>query len=77
MNFIDLKEGIPFETTQVEFKERLNHKDSFSYLKTVCAFANTNGGFLFIGVNDTNRELNGRDIHTAEQEVNYLYAYEQ
>lgn len=74
MNFIDLKEGIPFETTQVEFKERLNHKDSFSYLKTVCAFANTNGGFLFIGVNDTNRELNGRDIHTAEQEVNYLLA---
>lgn len=36
------------ESQTVEFKESWRDE----YLKTVCAFANTNGGILYIGVND-------------------------
>ena len=36
------------ESQTVEFKE--SWRDEF--LKTVCAFANTDGGTLYIGIND-------------------------
>lgn len=36
------------ESQTVEFKESWRDE----YLKTVCAFANTNGGILYIGIND-------------------------
>jgi predicted HTH transcriptional regulator len=36
------------ESQTVEFKESWRDE----YLKTVCAFANTDGGVLYIGVND-------------------------
>ncbi len=42
-----------FEDKQNETKLRLDEKDPSSWLKTVAAFANCNGGTLYIGVNDS------------------------
>jgi ATP-dependent DNA helicase RecG len=39
------------ESQTVEFKESWRDE----YLKTVCAFANTDGGVLYIGVNDNGK----------------------
>lgn len=36
------------ESQTVEFKESWRDE----YLKTICAFANTDGGTLYVGVND-------------------------
>lgn len=40
------------EFQTVEFKQL--RKDE--YLKTICAFANSNGGILYIGVSDDGKE---------------------
>lgn len=72
MKFEDLKLNHPFETDQTEFKEKLNKNDYFDWLKTICAFANTKGGTLYVGVNDKTRELNGMTIDEVEREVNRL-----
>ncbi len=40
-----IKQG---ENETTEFKRRWNDK----YLKTICAFANTNGGIMLIGIDD-------------------------
>lgn len=47
------------ETTQCEFKSQLSEKNSISWLKTVDAFANTYGGKLYIGVDDTSYKVIG------------------
>ncbi|MDR0794234.1 MAG: ATP-binding protein, partial [Chitinophagaceae bacterium] len=39
------------ESQTVEFKEFWRDE----YLKTVCAFANTDGGVLYIGINDAGK----------------------
>ena len=72
MKFEDLKLNHPFETDQTEFKEKLNKNDYFDWLKTICAFANTKGGTLYVGVHDKTRELNGVTIDEVEREVNRL-----
>lgn len=46
------------ESTTVEFKESLNTAKPKSWLKTVSAFANTDGGAIVIGISD-NKELTG------------------
>jgi ATP-dependent DNA helicase RecG len=45
------------ESSTVQFKERLPHIDSLVH--EIIAFTNTKGGYLLIGVNDKNGELNG------------------
>ena len=40
------------ECTSYDFKEMLERKKVKSWLKSVSAFANTDGGSLFYGVND-------------------------
>ena len=40
------------ECSAYDFKEMLEHKKVKSWLKSVSAFANTDGGSLFYGVND-------------------------
>ena len=40
------------ECSSYDFKEMLERKKVKSWLKSVSAFANTNGGSLFYGVND-------------------------
>ncbi len=62
-------EGIEIETAQaqfldminkgesqtVEFKKELNPNNNKEFLESVIAFANTNGGFIFLGVDDNCR----------------------
>jgi len=53
------------ESSKVQFKERLPHIDSLAY--ELIAFANTNGGFLLIGVNDKTGALNGLSFSEIQQ----------
>lgn len=48
------------ESKNVEFKAMLP-KDSIKYMKTIIAFANTQGGQLIVGVDDKTREVVGVD----------------
>lgn len=48
------------ESKNVEFKAMLP-KDSIKYIKTIIAFANTQGGQLIIGVDDKTRKVIGVD----------------
>ena len=41
-----------FESKIVEYKEEVNHKNYEKWAKTVVAFANTDGGSIYFGVND-------------------------
>lgn len=40
------------ESSNIDFKEKVEYKKSKSWLKSVSAFANTNGGILLFGVSD-------------------------
>ena len=48
------------ESKNVEFKVMLP-KNSEKYIKTIIAFANTQGGQLIIGIDDQTREIIGVD----------------
>ncbi len=48
------------ESTNIDYKEKLEESHPRSWLKSVSAFANTNGGVLLFGVND-NRQPVGID----------------
>lgn len=52
MKINELSNNYIFETKTIEFKKRLNLNNSFSWLKTIVAFANCDGGQLLIGVDD-------------------------
>lgn len=54
------------ESKNIEFKAMLP-KDSSKYIKTIIAFANTQGGCLVIGVEDATRKVIGVDRDFAFQ----------
>lgn len=48
------------ENEKLEFKKELTStSDKKSFLKDVCAFANTNGGFIIIGIENNTKEIIG------------------
>lgn len=47
------------EASHVDYKERLEEKKPRSWLKSVSAFANTEGGRLIFGVKNEPREVVG------------------
>lgn len=55
------------ESTSLEFKENFGFKSLAKYLKTICAFANTQGGVLVFGVTDNPRTLKGIDKDKFDQ----------
>ncbi len=59
-----MEEIIHGESKNVEFKETLPDK-SEKYMKTIIAFANTQGGQLIVGVNDVTREVTGVDMDSV------------
>jgi len=61
-----IEEIMQGESKNVEFKVKLP-KDSAKYMKTIIAFANTQGGCLVIGVDDTTRKVTGVDRDSAFQ----------
>lgn len=71
MNLEEIMPDITMESGQTEFKERLNHNDTVSWLKTVAGFANAQGGDLYIGVKD-DHTLAGFSRKEADQERNYF-----
>lgn len=61
-----IEEIMQGESKNVEFKVKLP-KDSAKYLKTIIAFANTQGGHLIIGVEDATRKVIGVDRDSVFQ----------
>ena len=59
-----MEEIVHGESKNVEFKETLPDK-SEKYMKTIIAFANTQGGQLIVGVNDVSREVTGVDMDSV------------
>ncbi|PXX93813.1 ATP-binding protein [Marinobacter vulgaris] len=55
------------ESTSLEFKESFGFKSLAKYLKTICAFSNTQGGVLVFGVTDNPRTLKGIDKYKFDQ----------
>ena len=52
------------ECTSYDFKEMLERKKVKSWLKSVSAFANTDGGSLFYGVNDEGEIVGLENVQT-------------
>jgi predicted HTH transcriptional regulator len=66
MNSVELLEIIKRgESSEVQFKERLPHIDSFAH--ELIAFSNSQGGKIIIGVNDKTGELNGLSFGEIQQ----------
>lgn len=59
---MSIKEYLTVESTTVECKESLNTAKPKSWLKTISAFANTDGGVLIIGVSDKGELIGVKDI---------------
>lgn len=59
------------ETSTFECKVRLNHDRVEDWLKTICAFANTKGGTLLLGVADRSFEVQGYSAQEADEERNF------
>lgn len=57
------------ETTKCEFKSQLNEKDPINWLKTVDAFANTAGGKLYIGIDDSTHNVIGFNQKGVDRQV--------
>ena len=56
------------ESTNIEFKEKVEYTKSKSWLKSVSAFANSNGGILLFGVRDVDKEPIGLDNVVKDSE---------
>lgn len=72
MYYQDLFPDKVTETATTEFKSRLNRNDIVSWLKSVAAFANTEGGDFVIGVQDKTNQLQGFDPEGLDDERNYF-----
>ena len=60
------------ETTEIEFKEKIEYNKPKSWLKTVSAFSNGIGGTIYFGVND-NREIVGlEEVHNHIEKISEL-----
>lgn len=65
---MQLKDYEKVESTNIEFKEKVEYNKSKSWLKSVSAFANSNGGILLFGVRDVDREPVGLDNIVKDSE---------
>ncbi len=61
-----------FETENFEFKIQLNRQNPEGWIKTVVAFANENGGSIFLGVSD-NGYAKGFLPKEVDDEQKYFY----
>lgn len=70
---MQLKDYEKVESTNIDFKEVVEYKKSKSWLKSVSAFANSNGGILLFGVRDLDREAIGlKDVVRDSEKVSEL-----
>ena len=71
---MDFKEYInyeEFETKKIEFKEIVSHKNYEKWLKEIAAFANTDGGKVFFGVDDDENPI-GLTREQVKNEILYI-----
>lgn len=68
MKIDELVPGVLFESEINEFKKNLNKNENKRWLKTICGFANSNGGHMYIGVDDTTKIVSPFD----EKEIDSL-----
>lgn len=64
-------EGQEFESKNFEFKEMVSHKNYEKWAKTISAFANTDGGEIFFGVDDDGNAV-GIEKETLKQDILYI-----
>lgn len=64
-------EGQEFESKNFEFKEIVSHKNYEKWAKTISAFANTDGGKIFFGVDDDGNAV-GIEKETLKQDIHYI-----
>ena len=53
---MDLNQNLNVENTNIDFKEKVEYQKPKSWLKSVSAFANTNGGILLFGIRDNDKK---------------------
>ena len=70
---MELKDYEKVESTNIDFKEEVEYAKPKSWLKTVSAFANTNGGILLFGVRDEDKEPVGlKNVGSDTEKVSEL-----
>ena len=73
MDLKDLINNFKIENSNCECKARLNRDNCLGWLKTIAGFANSEGGFLYLGVEDKTFKLIGFDSKEIDNEKNYFY----
>lgn len=73
MNLHDVNPNFFVEDENFECKARLSRENPLNWLKTVCAFANSNGGTFYIGVEDKSYKLIGFSMEELDKEKQYFY----
>ena len=69
---MSLKEYEQVESTNIDYKEKLETERPKSWLKTVSAFANTKGGILLYGVDDERNPVGLDDIKNTSSKISDL-----
>lgn len=64
-----LKEYEKIESSNIDFKEKVETKKPKSWLKSVSAFANSNGGILLFGIRDIDRKAIGLKNVIEDSEI--------
>lgn len=65
---MELKDYGKIESTSIDYKEKVEIKKPKSWLKSVSAFANTNGGILLFGISDKDKIKVGLDDVIGDSE---------
>ena len=65
---MELKDYEKIESTSIDYKEKVETKKPKSWLKSVSAFANTNGGILLFGISDKDKIKVGLDDVIGDSE---------
>lgn len=69
----DIYKNYNAEDENNECKARLDREKSLGWLKTICGFANNNGGSFFLGVEDKTNKLIGYDSSEIDSEKLYIF----
>ncbi len=67
-----LKDYEQIESTNIDFKEKLETSHPKSWLKSVSAFANTKGGILLYGVTDDRKPVGIDNLNDTSSKITDL-----
>lgn len=73
MYLTDIYSDYSVEDTNYECKARFDRENNLGWLKTVCGFANGQGGTLFLGVEDKTNKLIGFEQNKIDAEKQFFY----